>query len=375
MKEKSRNVAVGLTVIGGLIVLAAMIFMFAKLPEQFAGGYNLLVRMSSTGGANEGDFVNYRGMRVGRVTDVSFTDPKDLQKGITVTFRIESEYRLPDNINVYFTRTLMGGTYIEIYPDGPQRMDPETGEPLEHIPTDKSIVIKGYARSDSPIEQFKPILESFGDIAKDLKPTMASISQLAENLNNVLAPPPADGNAPTSAPVDGNAPARARKLPGGLAGTAQRLNRTLDAIYMVMGDMENQKNLRDGLANLSDASSKMSEAMDELKTLAGDARKTVTAAEGSFTEISRTASAARTDFAKVTQRVVSGADDLSKVMTTINKVVAKIDDGEGSAGKLVNDPKLYNELVAAVGQMKSLMKDLRALTETWKKTGLQVKLK
>ncbi|MFP4140026.1 MAG: MlaD family protein [Planctomycetota bacterium] len=375
MKEKSRNVAVGMTVIGGLIVLAAMIFMFAKLPEQFAGGYNLLVRMNSTGGASEGDFVNYRGMRVGRVTDVSFTDPKDLQKGITVTLRIESQYRLPDNVNVYFTRTMMGGTYIEIYPDGPQRVDPETGEPLEHLPTDKPITIEGYERSDNPVDQFKPILESFAGIAEDLKPTMASISQLAQNLNNVLAPAPTDGNAPTTAPADGNAPARDGGLPGGLAGTAQRLNRTLDAIYMVMGDMENQKNLRDGLANLSDASSRMSEAMDELKTLAGDARKTVTAAEGSFTEISRTATAARTDFAKVTQRVVSGADDLSKVMTTINKVVAKIDEGEGSAGKLVNDPKLYNELVGAVGQMKSLMKDLRALTETWKKTGMQVKLK
>lgn len=375
MKEKARNVAVGLTVIGGLIVLAAMIFMFAKLPEQFTGGYNLLVRMDTTGGASEGDFVNYRGMRVGSVTNVAFTDPEDLQKGITVTLRIESQYRLPDNVNVYFTRTMMGGTYIEIYPDGPQRVDPETGEPLEYIPTDKPIVIEGYARSDSPIDQFKPVLKSFAGIAEDLKPTMASISQLAENLNRVLAPPPTDGNAPTTAPADGNAPTRGKKLPRGLAGTAERLNRTLDALYAVMGDMENQKNLRNGLANLADASGKMSQAMEELKTLAGDARKTVAAAEGSFAEISKTATAARSDFAKVTQRVVSGADSLSKVMTTINKVAAKIDEGEGSAGKLVNDPKLYNELVGAVGQMKSLMKDLRALTETWKKTGMQVKLK
>jgi phospholipid/cholesterol/gamma-HCH transport system substrate-binding protein len=371
MKEKSRNVAVGLTVIGGLVVLAAMIFMFAKLPEQFAGGYELLVRLDSTGGAEEGDFVNYRGIRIGRVTDVSFTDPQNLQQGITVTLRIESQYRLPDNINVYFTRGLMGSTYIDIHPDGPQREDPETGKPLEQIPTGEPIVIRGIVRSDSPVDQFKPVLKSFAGIAEDLRPAMKSISTLAQNLNRVIAPT-ADGNAPTTGPADGNAPA---EPPAGLAGTAERLNRTLDALHAVLGDMENQENFRKGLANLADASGKMSKAMDDLQSLAGKAEETVTAARGSFDEISKTATAARKDFATVTTRVVTGAEKLSKVMTTINKVAVKIDEGEGSAGKLVNDPKLYNELVAAVGQMKSLMKDLRALTDTWKKTGMQVKLK
>jgi phospholipid/cholesterol/gamma-HCH transport system substrate-binding protein len=374
MKEKSRNVAVGLTVIGGLIVLAAMIFMFAKLPEQFAGGYELHARLSSTGGAEEGDFVNYRGIRVGRVTDVSFTDPKNLRQGITVTMRIESQYRLPGNINVYFVRGMMGSSYIDIQPDGPQRTDPDTGEPLEYIPTDEPLAIRGIVRSDSPVAQFKPLLESFAGIAEDLKPTMKSISQLAENLNRMIAPR-ADANAPATAPGDGNAPPSRRKPARGLAGTAERLNRTLDALYAVLGDMENQENLRKGMANLARATARMDEAMGELQSLAGKAQETVASAKGSFDEITRTATAARKDFDDVSRQVVAGAEKLSKVMTTINKVAAKIDEGEGSAGKLVNDPKLYNELVAAVGQMKSLMKDLRALTETWKKTGLQVKLK
>ncbi len=372
MKEHRRNIAVGITVILGLVLLGAMVLTFAKLPEQFTGGYRLKVRMDTTAGAEAGDFVYFRGIRVGRITDVSFADPDDLGKGVLITLTIDDQYRLPAAVTVAFTKGFMGNTYVEISPGGPKRVHPETGKPITFAPTDVTLEVEGHFRSTSPVDEFGPVLESFSEIGRELKPAMQSITRLAENINRMIAPAPGDGNAPTTGPADGNTPT---ELPQGLAGTTDRLNRTLDALYAVLGDAENRDNIKSALANLSEASAKMSEAMDAVKQIATDANAVMSSAEGTLGEISKTAVAARKDFDAVTAKVVTGAEDLSKLLTTMRKVVGRIEEGEGSAGKLLKDPKLYNELVDTVKQMKELAKDLRALAQTWKKTGLQVKLK
>ena len=44
------------------------------------------------------------------------------------------------------------------------------------------------------------------------------------------------------------------------------------------------------------------------------------------------------------------------------------------AGALINDPKLYNNLVEATRQMGQLMKEMRELVNKWKEQGLFLKL-
>jgi phospholipid/cholesterol/gamma-HCH transport system substrate-binding protein len=40
-------------------------------------------------------------------------------------------------------------------------------------------------------------------------------------------------------------------------------------------------------------------------------------------------------------------------MTNIKEITAKLNSGEGTLGKLINDPALHDELVAAVGEIKT----------------------
>ena len=53
----------------------------------------------------------------------------------------------------------------------------------------------------------------------------------------------------------------------------------------------------------------------------------------------------------------------------------KIESGEGSAGKFINDPKLYNNLIEVSDQMTQLLKEFRQLVKKWKASGLEIKLK
>ena len=51
-------------------------------------------------------------------------------------------------------------------------------------------------------------------------------------------------------------------------------------------------------------------------------------------------------------------DKASNALAQVSDIMEKINKGQGSAGLLVNDTKLYNNLTAASGSLDSLMKDM-----------------
>lgn len=50
--------------------------------------------------------------------------------------------------------------------------------------------------------------------------------------------------------------------------------------------------------------------------------------------------------------------ELEQTGNKLNQVLTKINDGEGSLGKLINDPSLYNNLDSLSAEMKSLIKNI-----------------
>lgn len=53
------------------------------------------------------------------------------------------------------------------------------------------------------------------------------------------------------------------------------------------------------------------------------------------------------------------ATSLESTLTSFDSVMAKIDDGEGSIGKLVNDDELYKNLEGASKELEELLRDLK----------------
>ncbi|HOF17777.1 MAG TPA: hypothetical protein PK082_02615, partial [Phycisphaerae bacterium] len=209
------------------------------------------------------------------------------------------------------------------------------------------------------------------DALRDLSQGFREIAKLAQNLNAMLAPP-----EPASAPATGGAPGtEPAAQAAGLGGTLAKIDRTLDAIHAVLGDAENQANLKASLANLSKAAASAHEAMGALKTFADDARQVTTRAASAADDISETALAARQRIDELAKKLIDNTEKISLLLTTFHQAAAKLESGDGSAGKLLNDPKLYNNLVEASQQMTGLMKDFRALVDEWKKSGVQIKVK
>ena len=356
MKERARDLAIGMTVIVALVVLMGLIVLFTGLPEILQPGYEIRIVADTTYDVHGGDSVHLAGIQIGRVVDISFTDPDQPAKGVTFVAKIDPEVNLPGNVQAYiFTKGVVGAAYLELKDDGPQRTDPATGKVLEVFPKDGSMAIS-----------IRHV--GSGLIPPELTDAIKSVMKLADNLNQLVAPEPA---LPVGVPT--TAPAVAE--PAGLKGTMGKLNRALDALSAVLGDVENQKNIKTSLANLTQATSSAREAMDSVKQFAEEARQTASRARTTAEDFSKLATKSTQRIDELIGKLITDAEQISKLMAIVNRAAAKIESGEGTAGKLLNDPELYNSFLAATRQLNKLLIEFRQLVETWRKSGVELKLK
>lgn len=64
-------------------------------------------------------------------------------------------------------------------------------------------------------------------------------------------------------------------------------------------------------------------------------------------------------FSKLDRLVDQNGPKLTETIANLQDITAKIKSGEGSFGKLVNDPKLHDDLIAAVGEIKAAAGDAK----------------
>jgi phospholipid/cholesterol/gamma-HCH transport system substrate-binding protein len=58
-------------------------------------------------------------------------------------------------------------------------------------------------------------------------------------------------------------------------------------------------------------------------------------------------------FQRLNTLVSDNGDKITATVSNLQEVTAKLNKGEGTMGKLINDPKLHDDLVATVGEIKS----------------------
>jgi phospholipid/cholesterol/gamma-HCH transport system substrate-binding protein len=365
MKERKHNVAVGLTLLVALGMFAVMVLLFTGLPEMFEGGWVLHARFAQTYETRVGDWVHIAGMRVGRVTKIGFFQD-DPRKGVQFDLRIDRGVQVPGNVvpRIY-SRGVVGGSFISLDATGPARKDPATGKPLAFLPPNWPAVLEGERQSE-------------GLFPKELVDGLKGLAKLGESLNDLIGQPPGATTRPGT-----TQPSTAPTAPNGtIRDTFARLGKAVDSVDAVLGSQDNQANIKLSLANLAVATAKAAEAMTELKTFSWEAGKAVAGAKLVVEEVGKTATkfgtlADNTDrrIGELSQKLVADAEKLSEMLTTLNQVATKMDSGQGSAGQLLNDPKLYNNLLEASQQLTKLMEEFRAALEQWKARGIPLKLK
>ncbi len=128
----------------------------------------------------------------------------------------------------------------------------------------------------------------------------------------------------------------------------EELSNNLDILIShanaILGDPQNKENIKTSLANLSDVSSRFKGTLDE--------------------------------FEQFLAAWIGVSEEMSQTTKELGAVLEKINTGQGTAAKFINDGQLYDELLENTQQMQVLLQQLRTFIERANKEGsFPIKLK
>jgi len=120
------------------------------------------------------------------------------------------------------------------------------------------------------------------------------------------------------------------------------LNQLIKNANDVIGDPNNKSNIAVTLANLADASG---EAVDSFK-----------------------------EFRRFSSSAVAMSEELSKTVASLRVILEKVNSGQGTAARVVNDGRLYEQLLESTRQLQLLLQDMKDLVAKLRAEGVKIKL-
>jgi phospholipid/cholesterol/gamma-HCH transport system substrate-binding protein len=334
MTTNAKNFLVGICVLTGLAMLAWMILEFGGvLARPFVGPQNsVTVAAERADGISAGSPVLFRGVNVGQVVDVTVAE--DLS-GVIMHARLSATARVPANVQgVIRPQTLISGNNalsLEL-----------TGPP-------KGVLADG-AQLTAEMGSVNLLPKEFTSLAEELRLTSKQFreSGVVAHLDQTL------GQA-------------TRQL--------AKAGEVMDSVQKLTSDPAMKKNLLDSIANVRDVT-------DSAKRIAADVQKFTGSLDGISSETAGALRQAKTSIAatekninELSRQVGDRLMQVSDILDAFHSISQKIDKGQGSAGLLVNDPKLYEAMVDSAKQMNLVMSDLKRLVEQWEQEGVGLKLK
>jgi phospholipid/cholesterol/gamma-HCH transport system substrate-binding protein len=326
MSPYRRNVMVGITVLGALVVLSWMIIQFGgRLALPFADKTIPVTFVADRAdGVDDGSPITYRGVDSGHVTRVQLSADK---QRVYFGGEIKAVPQIPGNVvaRIRTSGFLGAGSVVSLETEGP----PST------------TMLKPGQTIEAKFVGLNELLPTgdFAELARELTLTVRRfrdtnlIEHLDEQVRHV-------GELITSLSND----------------------QTRDDIKTTIA---NARALSDSARSIA---AKLDKTADELPRLTQQARETMAVATTQFTRTG--------DNVEALSRQIGGR--LTQVATLLDRfqsIAEKIDQGKGSAGAVINDNRLYESLVDTSRELNATIKDLKRLVEQWEQEGASLKLR
>jgi len=182
----------------------------------------------------------------------------------------------------------------------------------------------------------------FGDVAVALTPTRPVPPQNYSPGDTVPAGPPGPDIAEIMSRVDS------------IGQSVQHMTSVLDAELVSAGGV---KDLRRTIASTTQLST-------QLQSIAAEQNRNLTATLAAYRRAATAIDSARIDstlrsFSTTSQNFAKLATSLDSASRQLNFALAKLNTGEGSAGRLLTDTSLYRDVRNLVGSVDSLMNDFK----------------
>jgi len=334
--KSSLAIRVGIFIVVGCLLLLGLSLRVEKNLFGRPAGVDLFAKFKDVRGLETGAPVMLGGIEIGEVEGLSFDAREAL---VDVKLFIRSPYHLKkDSVASIRLQSLLGQYYINVDFGNPASSDLQYGETIQTVETtdvttalqvvsDVGKEIKDLASDFNKNQQklTEQITSLIDENRENIKKTTDSFAEIAPALSEIV-----------------------KKVKKG-EGTVGRLF-TDDSLYRQL------TSAADGVSSLT----------LDIRTGKGTLSRLVysdelvTKAEQTFTEVKNAAdnfNTIVTDNKESINKFVTSLNDISpKLQSTvdsINQISKKVNEGEGTLGKLVNDPSLYKNTNTAVNQIKA----------------------
>jgi phospholipid/cholesterol/gamma-HCH transport system substrate-binding protein len=324
--QRRRDIVVGLFVIIGFAALGWMIFRFQDLPAAVSQmkSFKIYVQFATASGLQTDTPVKFCGYQIGRVTQVMppliRTDIDTGQKyhQAVCVLSINDMYRnIPSNVEVKLMTRGLGSSYLELKED-PGKLPAPPRDP--NRPDETRVLIDGMLLQGSTgmTSEFFP-----EESQKKLDRLLQGIGTFVANANDII------------------------------------------------GDPNNKANIKGSLAHFSDATSNAAIAMEDARKLMDQMSRTLDEFKNLAT--TGTGSLRNTDVQveRLVAAMVNTSSELGRAMSELRTALEKANQGQGTVGHLVNDAKLYENLLESTDQLNRLLKDLQDLINKVSEKGLR----
>jgi phospholipid/cholesterol/gamma-HCH transport system substrate-binding protein len=285
------------------ITLLVLGFNFLKGKTFFGKSHNLFAKYTNVQGLANSNPVMINGLQVGTI--YSITTDKNM-KEILVNMNLSKDVNIPVNSIAIIKSNPLGATSIDI----------KLGDATTYLPKNGTIATAESAGIlDAAVQEIRPVL---GQVKNAVK----SLDAILTNVNGAIDP-----NAKNN-----------------IRGILENLNKTTVGLVASSASLQTLLNTQTGalaksLNNVSSFTGNLANNNDKLTSVMANLDKTTT------------------NLANL---------DLQKTLTTLTTTIAnlqstigKLNSSNGTAGLLLNDTKLYNNLTATTNKLNLLLDDFK----------------
>jgi phospholipid/cholesterol/gamma-HCH transport system substrate-binding protein len=358
---KDRTIRVGLLVTGALIILMVFVFFIGSEQKIFARKNEYDVRLENVTGLSQGNPVRMSGVTIGTIRDIKLPqDPK--QKQVEIVLSIDRAYgervRGDSRVRLKKLGLLTGDTYIDVSPGTPRF---PALEPGSIIPSQKGTDVEALITSG------EDLVENLVQISYSLKNILGRVDR-GEGLIGELTTQPETKqritdtflttlnktNAALTHMESGKGvvgkllydDAYAEELTASISGAARSMETLTGNINR---SFESGDGLVPAMLNDPEAKTRIYELIENLRVTSANL--------STFTGSLQTGEGLVPRLINDREYGDQALNEFSGLVRQLNEVVTKINTGEGTAGKLLTDPSMYesiNDILIGINESRLL---------------------
>jgi len=323
MAPYRRNLVVGTTVLIAASLFAWMSLKFSGRTASLFGPAQFAVHFTSAraDGLSEGSPVYFLGIGVGRITGVTRRADSE---GVLVDAMVDRKPPLPANLraSISSSSAIGGGTVLNLDLDGDQaigELQPEATLPA---------VYRGLELNVLP-PQVTQTAEQIGQMSDEIRKTVAQLRESGAigHLDDALKQ---------------------------ISAQANRAGVLLNSAQQVIGSDKTREDIQAAIDNIRTTSAATTRISSKLDSLTDSLQE---------------------DSESLNKQLGDRLTQINAVLTNIQNITSKVDQGQGTAGMMVNDPRLYEAMVDSLHQLDATVTDLHRLVDQWEQEGLSLKVK